>query len=130
MRSGFTLLEVVVALAIVGSVAIASLSTLDQHFRTARRAGETATAVALATERLEAIRIELGGRTSRLPDSLRRGRFPEPFQTWRWEAEIREVSGRPGLSEASVRILWHGGSYRLITRSYRPPLPGAGSASR
>ncbi|MGH7562778.1 MAG: PulJ/GspJ family protein [Gemmatimonadales bacterium] len=121
---GFTLLEVVVALGLVGSVAVASLSALDQHFRLTRRGADVATATALATDRLDALRREAMRRTTRLPDSLRNGRFAKPLDRYSWEAELRPVSDRRGLVDIAVTVRWEDGSYPLASRVYVRPRPG------
>jgi type II secretion system protein I len=122
-RQGFTLLEVVVALAIVGSVAVASLGALDQHFRATRKGGEVTTAVVLATDRLDALRREAMRRSARLPDSLRKGRFARPLDAYAWEAELKPARDRRGLVDLSVTVSWEGGSYPLTSRIYVRPLP-------
>jgi len=121
-RRGFTLLEVVVALAIVGSVAVASLGALDQHFRVTRKGGEVTTAVVLATDRLDALRRAAMRRSSRLPDSLRRGRFPRPLEAYSWDADLKPARDRRGLFDLAVTVSWEGGSYPLASRIYVRPV--------
>ena len=51
---GFTLLEGVVALAILGALAVASLGAVGANLRATERAGRVLTATALAEDRLAA----------------------------------------------------------------------------
>jgi Tfp pilus assembly protein PilV len=119
-RQGFSLLEAVVAAAIVGLVSIAALGALAAELRvagTARRALEEA---ALAQDRMAAMRVLPAATLRSLPDSLSRGAFPEPFARYRWEAAAREVRGEQGLVDVEVRVISDGGSHVLRTRLYRP----------
>jgi type II secretory pathway pseudopilin PulG len=73
-RGGFVLLEAVVALAIIGLVAVALLSTTSAQLRTASKAGVLLTARSLAEDRIAAIRFLNHDDLADLPDSSRRWR--------------------------------------------------------
>ena len=119
-NAGFTLLEALVAIMIVGLAAVAALETVGAELRTASRAKHALHAAALAEYRLETLRVLPPAELRSLPDSLDGGAFPAPLQRYRWTAATREVAGEPGLFDASVVIAWDGGSFRLATRLYRP----------
>ena len=78
MRSGFSLLEAVVATAILGLAAVASLSALGAQVRSAERARATVLLEALAQDRLTRVRLASPDQLDRLPDSLARGELYQP----------------------------------------------------
>lgn len=124
-RTGFTLLEATVALAIVGIVAIGALEAFAVEARTARRARDAAPAVAVAGERLARLELLDGTTLRALPDSLARGTVAAGPRTYRWEAGARRVANEPGLFELRVDVRWESGAYALASRSYRPAGPEA-----
>lgn len=111
---GFTLLEVMVAVAIVGLAVVAWLSAYGSELRALSRAAEVSAATALAEDRLETIELMAPERLPNLPDSLRQGTFPEPLSQYRWDAKARTVAGRD-LAEVSVIVTWANGSKALTT---------------
>lgn len=119
-RRGFTLLEALVAVLIVGLAGVAALETVGAELRTASRARHTLHAAALAEYRLETLRVLPPGELRSLPDSLADGAFAPPLEGYRWAASAREVPGEPGLYDARVTVRWSGGSFPLETRLYRP----------
>jgi prepilin-type N-terminal cleavage/methylation domain-containing protein len=121
-EAGFTLLEALVAVLIVGLAAVAALETVAAELRTAARAKHAFTATALAEYRLETLRVLPAAELHSLPDSLARGAFQPPFERYRWTASVREVGGESGLHEAQVAVLWDRGAFRIATRLYRPEL--------
>src|SRR5215217_6870753 len=78
-RAGFTLLEAVVALAIVGTIAIAVLGSFGAELRTASRVRDALPAVTLAEEQLARLSSADAATLAMLPDSLARGEFIAPF---------------------------------------------------
>ncbi|HEX6060224.1 MAG TPA: prepilin-type N-terminal cleavage/methylation domain-containing protein [Gemmatimonadaceae bacterium] len=130
-RSGFTLLESVAALAIVGLSSAAALAALSAELRVAVRLRHAAAAEALAQHRLATLRLAVSDASARLPDSLRRGAFGPPFAAYRWRAAREAVPGEPDLVRLHVEIEWPGGSYGLTTYDLgaaaspaRPPVSG------
>ncbi len=125
-RAGFTLLEAVVALAIVGIVGIGALEAYAAEARAATKARESAPAVAIARERLARLQL-LDAHTLRtLPESLARGRWEASSVPYEWAARARPVSGEPDLYEVGVEVHWPNGAYTLRGRSYRPPVMARG----
>lgn len=122
-NQGFTLLEALVAVMIVGLAAVAALETVGAELRTAARAKDALTATALAEHRIETLRILSQNNLASVTDSLARGTFPPPFERYRWTAAVREVNGEPGLYDARVEVSWSGGTFPLSTRLYRPEKP-------
>ena len=121
-EGGFTLLEALIAVVIVGLAAAAALETVGAELRTATRARHALHASALAEHRLETIRVLPVPELRSLPDSVRRGTFAAPLERYGWTAAVREVAGEPGLYDAEVVVRWEGGSFPLQTRLYRPGL--------
>jgi type II secretory pathway pseudopilin PulG len=122
--TGFTLLEALIAVVIVGLAGVAALETVGAELRTAARARHAHNAAALAEYRLETLRVLSPPELRSVPDSLADGAFAPPLQLYRWTASAREVPGEPGLYDARVVVRWNGGSFPIETRLYRPDAPG------
>ncbi len=119
-RNGFTLLEAVVALAILAVTGVAALSALGAELRAAGRSNHALEAAALAQDRLARLRLLSGEELEPLADSLRHGDFAAPFEAYAWRASASGVSDEPGLFDVSVVVSWADGLYELKTRAYRP----------
>lgn len=117
---GFTLLEALVAVLIVGLAGVAAIETVGAELRTAARAKHALHATALAEFRMETIRVLAPGELGTLPDSVERGTFDPPFERYRWVAAVRPVAGERELYDAEVVVSWTGGALPLSTRLYRP----------
>ena len=115
-----TLLEAVVAMAIVGLVAVATLEGFSTEIRTGSKATEARVLEALARDRLASLQIAPLELLVRLPDSLARGAFPEPFRSHTWTASVRADRNLPSLLEASVLVRSRTGEIWLTTRLFRP----------
>lgn len=123
-RAGFTLLEAAVAIAIIGIISIAALSAFSADLRAAQRVQELLPASALAEERMAALELADPTRLSMLPDSLLRGRFPAPFESYEWTASAAPVRGERWLYDFNVHVRWADGDYALDRRRFRPPPVG------
>jgi len=124
-RRGFTILEAVIALAIVGLAGVAALEALGGELRAADRAGSVSTAAALAQDRLAALTVLPALDLSPLADSLARGAFSEPFADYRWSATVRPALGEADLYDVAVAVAGRGTDYTVATRLYRPRPLGA-----
>ncbi|MCI0434942.1 MAG: type II secretion system GspH family protein, partial [Gemmatimonadetes bacterium] len=114
-RPGFVLLEAVVALAIIGLVAVALLSTTGTQLRTTSKANALLTARSLAEDRLAALRFLGYDELQDVPDSLRAGRFPPPFDDFEWTARVDEMEDEYDLFGAEVIVTGRGESFPLRT---------------
>ena len=120
-RPGFSLLEAVVALAIVGVTAVAGLGAAAAEARAAEDARTVLEAEALAVQQLALIETLTGEELQRLPDSLARGDFEEPFARYHFRATTTPVLGEEGLTRVDVEVEWNGGSFPIRTMLYRRP---------
>lgn len=120
---GFSLLEAVIAMAVVSLAAVAALAALGAELRSARMARETLTAAALAEYRLQTVHLLSPDQLRLLPDSVERGEFAPPFEAFRWTVEVRPVAGVESLYQAEVGVTGPEGQSTLATRLYRPDPP-------
>jgi prepilin-type N-terminal cleavage/methylation domain-containing protein len=123
-RSGFTLLEASVALALIGAVAVAALAAFAAELRTTEAARRALPAAFLARQRLSALELAavstaIGG--SAIPDSVAHGQFAAPFEAYAWSATVVATHENPALYDATVDVTWDGGDFALRTRLYQPP---------
>lgn len=102
-RSGFTLLEVMVALAIV-SVALVSLLALgNRSIATHARLQRLTQATLLAQQKMAV--TEVDAQLGRLERSRQEGVFPEPYAGYRWRLEF---AGTPlaSVQMVTVTVIW------------------------
>jgi type II secretory pathway pseudopilin PulG len=127
-RDGFVLLEAVVALAIIGIFAIGLLAATAQQERTSNKAQTLLTARALAEDRMTALQILDYDVLSDIPDSLKKGRFPEPFTQFEWTASVTPIKDEYDLFDAVVVVTDGVDSYPLRTLFHEPrPAAQAGA---
>lgn len=106
-RQGFTLLEVMVALAILGTAVAALLSLLAAGTGLQHRAEVRVLAAELADERLQA--LVLDGEAA-----VGQGAFPPPHAAFRWNAR-RARGPVDGTVLAEVVVVGTGDSVHLAT---------------
>ena len=119
-RAGFTMLEAIVALAIVGLVCVGVLSAYGAALRADITAADRLPLSALAVERMAAVDLSAGS-LQRLPDTLARGAFAPPYASATWEAETQRVDQSDGLYDVTVRVRDGNDLFTLRTRRYRAP---------
>jgi len=130
IQRGFTLLEVVVAVALVGLGLAAALEILAVGLRSARASGDYTQAVLLARQKLGELSSQM--LTSRVED----GSFGEVY---RWTAEVTpedtDVEGLPvRLFRLRVKVSWVGkggdkGVELVTLRGAEAEAPPPGGAS-
>ena len=98
------MLEAIVALAIIGTFAVAVLAALAAQVRAADRATALLVAQALAEDRQMAIELLDYDDLEALPDSLAEGIFPPPFDVYSWTARVEPVEGEEGLFATEVVV--------------------------
>lgn len=97
---GFTLLEVLVALAIFAVVAASVLSASARSLQTAARLEEKTFAGWLADNRLQALQLEV------VPPALGREQGEESYagRRWLWQSEVQGTS-EPSMLRVTVHVL-------------------------
>ncbi len=111
-RRGMTLLEVMVALVILGLVVTAYLELFSGALRGAGDARTWSQAVVYASDGMERAKLEpgaLGAATERLP-----GGFERRVERTPWP-------GGPGLTELRVVVVLPGGGQYALSRLMRTP---------
>ena len=98
-RRGFTLLEVMVALAIIGIALVAVLRTQAQGLRLSEEARFTAQALFPARQVLDESKA-----SASLPTGIQSAAFDEPLDHLRWQRDVSPMSGLPGLYKIRVRV--------------------------
>lgn len=119
-RRAFTLMEVVVAIIIVGMTSVATLSAFATELRTAETSRFALEAASLGDTRIALLELTPAEDLLTLPDSSKKGRFDPPFEGYEWAASVKKVVNETDLYDAAVRVTWANGSYTLGTRMYRP----------
>jgi len=119
-RDAFTLMEVVVAVIIVGMTSVATLSAFATELRTAETSRLALEAASLAESRLAILEVTPAEDLRILPDSSKKGHFEPPFEQYEWTATVARVVNESDLFEAMVRVTWPNGNYSIATRMYRP----------
>ena len=116
-RSGFTMLEAVVALAIVSLVCVGVLGAHGAALRADVTAAERLTLAALAEERLA--QVDMTPALDRLPDSLAHGVFDAPYAGHTWDVATKPVLTAPGLYDVAIVVRDGADAYTLRTRRFR-----------
>ena len=123
---GFTLLEAVVALAIVGCAGVAALEAAGAEVRSAERAREAYHLAALAQDRLAAIAVAPARDLDLLPDSIARGTFPTPFEAYSWTISARRSLEEADVYRVQLEVRGSRSQYAVETLLHRPrPSGGA-----
>ncbi len=117
-RAGFTLLEVLVAVAILGLVVLGVTGLVVQGVRGLRIADERHAAMELAEQKLTELTL-----TSDLSPGAEEGDYGENWPDHRWQAEVAETDV-PDLYRVTVTVLWDSGGVE------RRPSPSSCSMSR
>lgn len=119
-RSGFTLLEVMVALGMVSAVIVGTFSVAAADLRASRKSADAQEAAALAEYLLssatllprdELIALERG----------REGRFDLPMERYGWHLKTEPVPAEPGLWNLEATVRGPQGSLAVETRVALPP---------
>jgi hypothetical protein len=133
-RSGFVLLEAVVALAILGVASIVLLQVRSQQIRVATQARELLTEQALAEDRISAFKLLNFELLSDPPDSLMEGEFPPPFEAFTWTAAVELMEDEYDLFGVEVVVEGPAERFPLRTLMHRPrsllQSSGAGSGAQ
>lgn len=122
-RAGLSLLEAVVAVAIVGMTSVGALEAAGADMRSAERSRRAIVAEALATTRLDLMELFSERELQSLADSVQTGKFPAPLDEYSWKVTSAPVGEQAGVYDIRVAITWTTGTYVVRTYAYRrPPL--------
>ena len=122
-RAGFSLLEAVAAIAIVGITSVSALEAVGSNMRTAEKSRRALEAEALATSRLDFMDLLTDRELQALPDTVESGKFEKPLDEYSWKTTSTPVSEQAGVYDVRITVDWPTGSYTLRTYQYRrPPL--------
>ena len=122
-RAGFSLLEAVAAIAIVGITSVSALEAVGSNMRTAEKSRRALEAEALATSRLDFMDLLTDRELQALPDTVETGKFDKPLDEYSWKTTSTPVSEQTGVYDVRITVDWPTGSYTLRTYQYRrPPL--------
>ncbi|MHB8222559.1 MAG: type II secretion system minor pseudopilin GspI [Desulfurivibrionaceae bacterium] len=103
-QRGFTLLEIMIALAIIGIAMIALLSLGNRSIEVHSRLQHLTTATLLAQQKMAQSELEArsnGG--TKLADGV--GTFAEPFAGYRWRIGI-STTALPAVQMVTVTVFW------------------------
>jgi general secretion pathway protein I len=134
MRTGFTLLEVMIAIAFIGIAMVALLGLHQNNLQAVMRAQDLTRASMLAQTVMSI------AETERFPDTgLTHGDFaqlyPGEFRNFRWEREVRQTPAFPDVRQVQVRVLYGPNGNRsfdlveFLHNPNPPPLPGSAGAN-
>ena len=112
-RSGISLLEAVVAIAIVGVTSVGALEAVGGDMRTAEKARRAAEVEALATSRLDFMDLLTDRELQDLPDSVQEGKVLEPLEEYTWKTTATPVADQAGFYDMRITIAWPTGSYTV-----------------
>lgn len=101
-QKGFTLLEVMISLAIVGGLLITLIYTLTYQLGITERQFVVTNIVTFACEKMSEMR--------KSPEN-RRGRFPEPYNGWSYETK---VAATPLADISQITVAVEGGKERVV----------------
>lgn len=113
-RTGFTLLEVVIALAILGSGVATVLGLLATGVSVTQRTSARVLAAELAEERMEGLLV--APRDALVRGGSTDGVFAPPFEDFRWRTRVgRTDLGVGGTALVEVMVMGQGDSVHLAT---------------
>ena len=101
-QDGFTLLEVMIALAIVATVLVALLGLQTRTINMGDRQQKITQATMLAQERMTVLEIAAGKSSTSRDDE---GAFAEPFENYRWQVRYKPTP-LAAVQEVTVTVIW------------------------
>ncbi len=102
-NSGFTLLEVMIALAIVAIALVSLLGLANRSIAVQERLQRMTRGTLLAQEKMT--EIELASEAKTLVYEPAEGVFPEPFSDFRWRMEFADTP-LPVVTQVTITVAW------------------------
>lgn len=121
-RAGISLLEAVVAVAIVGMASVSALESVGSGMRAAEKSKRAIEAEALASSRLQFMDLMSDAQLQSLPDSVAKGKFTAPLDDYSWTTTSAPLSEQAGVYDVRVTVKWETGAYTVSTYLYRQPI--------
>lgn len=100
---GFTLLEVMIALVIIGIALIACLTLVNRCIHSHEQVQRITTATMLAQHKMSELEAE--SRNGELSHSAERGNWPKPYDQFSWYVEFNDTL-ISGIQQVTVSIIW------------------------
>lgn len=119
-RRGFTLLECLVAMVIVGLGAAAALDATGSGLRSSAAAREALWRNALLQDRVARTQLQEGARLLHLPDSIRAGKESPEWHGLSWRTDVSQDRHDPELVVIMVEVRGPAGISRAATMTLRP----------
>jgi general secretion pathway protein I len=107
---GFTLLEVVIALAIMAGVILTVITSFNYHLSVVERDREETAAVLLA-------RAKLDDRTFN-PLEKKEGTFAPDRPDITWKAKVEPLANIPGVNRLTLTASWDDGRRKISLEKY------------
>ncbi len=111
---GFTLLEVMVSLAIMAGVVLTVISAVNYHLAIASRDREETIAILLARAKMEELDIPDNGEDARKTE----GTFGPEWPDYSWKTETA-ATAVPGFRSVTVTVSWSGDRRTLSLEKYQ-----------
>lgn len=102
-RSGFTLLEIMIALAIVSIAMVSLLGLANRSILVHERLQRITSATLLAQQKMA--ETEVNARNGTLADTDSQGEFESPYAEYRWRIAFGETP-LPSVRLVTVTVLW------------------------
>src|SRR5260370_28884067 len=112
-RDAFTLMEVVVAVIIVGMTSVATLSAFATELRTAETSRSALEAASLADIRIAMLELVPAEDLLTLADTSKSGKFEPPFEHYEWTATVTPVVNEADLFDATGQVTGANGTYAI-----------------
>lgn len=100
---GFTLLEVMIALVIIGIALIACLTLANRCISSHEQVQRITTATMLAQHKMS--ELEAQSRNNELTHSTQKGKWVEPYEQYRWQIEFNDTLVT-GVEQVTVSVIW------------------------
>lgn len=107
---GFTLLEVMIALAIMAGAILTVISSFNYHLSVVDRDREETVAVLLARAKMDDPAL--------VPVDKKEGTFAPDRPDIAWKTEITPLEAYPGVSRMAFMVSWHGGKRNISLVKY------------